>query len=372
MGTSVLISGAGVAGSTLAYWLARHGFRVTAVERAAHLRSSGNPVDVKGPAVAVVEEMGIWPQLKAVSTEVRRLVFVDATGRPRAGVNTRAFQGGAGDREIELARADLASILLSSAREHTDIRWGDTITGLAPDDAGVDVTFEHAEPARFDLVVGADGVHSTVRRLAFGPEAEFTRNLGMYIAALPVDRPVAGADEVIMYNTPGRALSVHPGKGAPLAAFMFRHPPEQGLDYHDIAAHKRLVTRAFAGRLGSFDRFLGQLQAAPDLFFDAVTRVVLPHWTIGNITLVGDAASSLSLFGDGSTLAIAGAHTLATELARTPDDPAAALQRYEQRHRRRVRPRQYGFAAAGALLVPKTRAGIAVRDNVVRVLGRLR
>jgi 2-polyprenyl-6-methoxyphenol hydroxylase-like FAD-dependent oxidoreductase len=193
----------------------------------------------------------------------------------------------------------------------------------------------------------------------------------MYVAGLPVDRPVAGNDEVIMYNTPGRALAVHPGSGTPLAAFMFRRPPEPDLDYRDIAVHKRLVTEAFAGQLGGFTRFLDQLQAAPDLFFDAVTRVVLPRWTTGNITLVGDAASSLSLFGDGSTLAIAAAHTLATELTRSPGDQGAALRRYEQRHRKLVRPRQRGFATAGALLVPKTRAGITVRDNVIRVLGRL-
>ena len=369
MGMSVLISGAGIAGSTLAFWLARHGFGVTVVERATGQQSSGNPVDIKGPAVAVVEQMGIMPQLRAAATEVNRLVFVDADGRERASVSMKAFQGSAGDREVEIARADLAAILLSAARGSVEIRWGDSITGLAQDQGGADVTFDRAQPEHFDLVVGADGLHSAVRCLAFGPEARFVRHMGMYVATLPIDQLIGDERQMIMFNTPGRAIAVHPGSRQAGAAFMFRHRGVPDFDYRDLDRHKRLVTEAFAGRLGGFAGFLDRVHTADDLYFDSVSRVRLPHWTTGRVTLVGDAASCLSLFGDGSTLAVAGAYTLAEELARTPDDPPAALCRYEQRHRLLTARRQRGLFIAGAmLLVPRTRAGIALRNTAVRFM----
>jgi 2-polyprenyl-6-methoxyphenol hydroxylase-like FAD-dependent oxidoreductase len=367
----VLISGAGIAGSTLAYWLARHGFQVTVVERAAGQRSSGHPVDIKGPAVAVVEQMGIMPQLQAAASQMDRLVFVDAAGREQASVSMKAFQGSAGDREVEIARADLANTLLSTVRGCAEIRWGDSITGLTQDGGGVDVTFDQAEPERFDLVVGADGLHSTVRHLAFEPEAGFVRHMGMYVMTLLIDRPISGEDEVVVFNTPGRAIALHPGCGKPGAAFIFRHPAIPAFDHRDIDLHKRLVTNAYAGRLGCFAELLDRVQTADDLYFDSVSRVRLPRWSTGRITVVGDAASCLSLFGDGSTLAVAGGYALAEELARTPSDPTAALRRYEQRHRQLVMSRQRGlFTAARMLLVPRSRAGIALRNTAVRFMPR--
>lgn len=367
MGHRILISGAGVAGATAAYWLGRHGFAVTVVERAAGQRSSGNPVDVKGSAVGVVERMGVMPQLRESATQVDRLLFVDADGRTRSSVPTKAFAGSAGDQEVEIARSDLTGILLSAAREHADIRWRDAISEITTDGDGVEVAFEHSASARFDVVIGADGVHSGVRRLAFGPEARFLRQLGMFVATVPVDRPLRGAHEVVMHNMPGRALAVHPAAGNPGAAFMFRAPKATEFDSRDVTLHKRLVAAAYRGELGVFARYLDQLLAADDLYFDAVTRVALPRWSTGRVTLVGDAASSLSLFGDGSTLAIIGAHTLAEELAATPRDIPAALRRYERRHRRLVRPRRLGFVASGMLLVPKTGAGIALRNLTFRI-----
>jgi 2-polyprenyl-6-methoxyphenol hydroxylase-like FAD-dependent oxidoreductase len=177
---TVLICGAGIGGSTLAYWLGRRGFEVTVVERVTRPRSSGNPVDVKGPAVEVVERMGIMPQLRAAASVVDRLTVVDAAGRRVTGVRTKAFQGSAGDREVEVPRADLATILLTAAAEHAEIRWGDTITGLEQTGAGVEATFDQSGSGRFDLVVGADGLHSTVRGQVFGAESHFMRHMGIY------------------------------------------------------------------------------------------------------------------------------------------------------------------------------------------------
>ncbi|MFD6162635.1 FAD-dependent oxidoreductase [Nocardia sp. NPDC060256] len=365
MNKTVLISGAGVAGSTLAYWLARQGYEVTVVERAAALRSSGNPVDVKGPAVAVAEQMGIMPQLRAAGSAVDRMTFVDGSGKSVGRIPLAAFQGSGGDREVEVPRADLAAILLAASRAEAEFVWGDTITGLTQDSEGVGVTFAKASPRRFDLVIGADGLHSTVRRLAFGPESEFVRHKGMFVATMPIDAPVGSDREVVIYNTPGRAVSVHPTRGRALAAFIFRHDAVPGFDHRDQASHKRLVAEAYSGGSWRLPELLQRMDAA-DLYFDAVSQVDSPTWSTGRIALVGDAGSSLSLFGDGSTLAMAGAYTLAEELG-AADNPATALHRYEARHRKLVRSKQGGFRIAGALLVPATRTGIALRNGATRL-----
>lgn len=368
MTTSVLISGAGVGGSTLAYWLGHSGFRVTVVERATGQRSSGNPVDVRGPALDVVEAMDIAAELRTAATRVDRLAFVDAQGRTRVTVRTG---GGRDSGEFELSRAELAATLLRAARDRAEIRWGDSITGLEPDGDRVAVTFEQGAPAHFDYVVGADGLHSAVRRLAFGPERDFVRHRGFYVATLPVERAHGAADEVVMYNSPGLSLSVHPAGGKPLAAFIFRGKQVPDYDYRDIEQHRRLVLTAYAGRVGAFADVLEQVRTAPDLYFDAVSQVRMPTWSRGRVTLLGDAGSSLSLFGDGSSLAIAGARILAEELTGTPGDPRGALTRYEQRHRRLVAPRQRGFRVAGALLVPASRPGIRLRNLAVSLAPRI-
>jgi 2-polyprenyl-6-methoxyphenol hydroxylase-like FAD-dependent oxidoreductase len=359
---TVLISGAGIAGSTLAYWLARHGFRPTVVERSTGLRSSGNPVDVKGPAMKVAERMGLLPRLRAADSNVTDLRFVNAAGRNVGRISLRAFQLSAGDREPEVPRAELASILLEASRDDAEFLWDDTIVALSPDKDGVNVTFDRAEPRRFDMVIGADGLHSAVRRLAFGPETDFGHHMGIYVATLPVDSPAGNDREVILYNSPGRLVSVHPSRGHAIAAFMFRSPALPGFDHRDTEQHKRLVATAFAGDSWRVPELLEYVQAADDIYFDSVSQIRLPRWSSGRIAVLGDAASCLSLFGDGCTLAIAGAFTLAEELAAARADPETAFRRYESRHRTLVDPKLRGFRSAAALLIPATRRGIAVRN----------
>ncbi|WP_433345055.1 FAD-dependent monooxygenase [Microtetraspora malaysiensis] len=364
---TVLISGAGIAGSTLAYWLAQHGFRPTVVERAAGLRSSGNPVDVRGPAMKVVERMGLMPRLRAADSNVTDMRFVNAAGRHVGRINLRAFQMSEGDREPEVPRAELASILLEASSDDAEFLWDDTIVSLRQDKNGVNVTFDRAEPRRFDLVIGADGLHSAVRRLAFGPEADFVHHMGIYVATLPIDGPVDNDREVILYNAPGRMVSVHPSRGHAVAAFMFRSPALPGFDHRDTEQHKRLVTTTFADDSWRVPELLERVQAADDIYFDSVSQVRLLQWSSGRIAVLGDAASCVSLFGDGSTLAIAGAFTLAEELAAAHTDPETAFRRYESRHRTLVEPKLRGFGAATSMLIPATRRGIAVRNLATRL-----
>lgn len=362
---TVLISGAGVAGPTLAYWLARAGFRPTVVERAAGLRSSGSPVDVRGAASRVAEKMGITAKLREARTNATALKFVDDAGR-RTGRVPMSVLGGDGD--IELPRTDLAAILHDAARDHAEFVFHDSITALHQDEGGVDVTFDRAAPRRFDLVIGADGLHSAVRRLAFGPEREFVEHMGVYIATLPLAEPPADRTELVMYNSPGRAVAVHPSRGHGIAAFMFRSPAVPGFDHRDSALHKRMLAEAYAGAGWRVPELLARVAEADDLYLDSVSRVEMDSWATGRIALAGDAASCVSLFGDGSTLAMAGAFTLAEELGRTPDDPAGAFRRYETAHRKLVEPKQRNVSTAAALLIPATRRGLAARNFGTRLL----
>jgi 2-polyprenyl-6-methoxyphenol hydroxylase-like FAD-dependent oxidoreductase len=366
----VLISGAGIAGPTLAYWLARHGFRPTVVERATALRSSGSPVDVRGPAVDVAEQMGVMPRIRDAATDVTGMRFVNAAGRRVGRVNLRALQQAAGSREVELPRGDLASILSQASRDHAEFLFHDAIVALRQDEHGVSVAFEHAQPRRFDLVIGADGLHSAVRRLAFGPESAFAHHMGLYVATMRLgglDGLVEGGREVIMYNTPGRAVAIHPSRGDALAFFAFQSPAAPGFDYRDPAQHKRLLAAAFQGGGWRVPELLKRVQAADDLYFDSVSQVRVRPWWHGRVALLGDAASCVSLFGDGSSLAMAGAFTLAQELAASPGDHRLAFRRYEASHRTLVDPKQRNIARAASLLIPATRRGILARNLATRL-----
>ncbi|MBB5076514.1 FAD-dependent monooxygenase [Nonomuraea endophytica] len=358
---NILISGAGIAGSTLAYWLARHGMNATVVERSAGQRSSGSPVDVRGHAVEVAERMGVLPRLREAATRVNRMTFVDAAGRRVGGMRVGRPGGG----EVELRRTDLAGILTEAARDHAEYVYGDSIASLTQDGGGVDVAFDRGTRRRFDLVVGADGLHSNVRRLAFGAESRFVRHLGLYVATLPFTGRVSDPSEVVMYNAPGRSATLHPSNGEAVAAFIFHAPTLPGFDHRDTEQHRRLLHAAYREPAWRLPELMEQVATTDDLFFDAVSRVRLDTWSAGRVTLVGDAASSVSLFGDGSTLAMSAAYTLAEELAA---DVTTALTRYEHRHRTLADPRQRHVTMVSRLLIPKTRYGLTTRNLLTRLL----
>ncbi|GLX03774.1 FAD-dependent monooxygenase [Microbispora sp. NBRC 16548] len=366
--STALISGAGIAGPTLAYWLARHGFRVTVVERGGKPRSSGNPVDVRGPAVTVAERMGVMPRLRRAATGTTGVSFVDAAGRRVGRMDMRAVQR---PDEVEVPRGDLASILYEASRDHAEFLFDDSITALGQDEHGVDVAFERAAPRRFDLVIGADGLHSVTRRLTFGqetgtPQSGLVRHMGLYVATTPLPDGAAGAGrDILMHNTPGKAIAVNPRPAG--AFFLYRSPAAPGFDHRDTEQHRRMLIDAFADVSWRAPELLDHVRTAGDLYFDSVSQVRLPRWWKGRVALLGDAASCVSLFGDGSTLAMAGAFTLAEALAAHSGDPAAAFLRYEAAHRRLVDPKQRNVAQASALLAPATRGGILARNLATRL-----
>jgi 2-polyprenyl-6-methoxyphenol hydroxylase-like FAD-dependent oxidoreductase len=356
-----LISGAGIAGATAAYWLAKGGFQVTVVEQARDVRSSGSPVDVRGPAVEVAERMGVMTRIRAADTRVRDMVFVNARGRVVSRVDLRTASAEPGD--VELARGDLAAILRAAVPDDVEFQFGNSVLALTQDADGVTAEFASGPARRFDLVVGADGAHSGVRALAFGREADYLKHLGVYVATLPLAGET-GTD-LVMYNTPGRAVAIHPAGGRGGAAFMFRAPQIPQFDHRDLDQHKRLLCDAYAGAGWRVPELLDRVRAADDLYFDSVSRIQVPTWSRGRVCLVGDAASCVSLFGDGSSLAMTGAFTLADALG---DDISAGLRAYEARHRPQRAAKENSVAYATRLLIPATSAGIVVRNFAVYLM----
>jgi 2-polyprenyl-6-methoxyphenol hydroxylase-like FAD-dependent oxidoreductase len=358
---NALISGAGIAGATAAYWLSKAGFQVTVIEQGQDIRSSGSPVDVRGAAVEVAERMGVMAQIRAADTRVRDMVFVNSRGRVVSRVNMRSTWADSGD--VELSRGELAAILRDAVPDDVEFQFGNSVTALAQDADGVIADFASGPARRFDVVIGADGAHSGVRALAFGPEADYLKHLGVYVATLPLDDET-GSD-LVMYNTPGRAVAIHPAGGHPGAAFMFLSPQIPQFDHRDVDQHKRLLCDAYAGAGWRVPELLDRVRAADELYFDSVSRIQVPAWSRGRIGLVGDAASCVSLFGDGSSLAMIGAFTLADSLI---DDIPEGLRTYEVRHRPQRTAKENSVAYATRLLIPATSTGIAVRNLAMRLM----
>lgn len=364
---NVLISGAGIAGSALAYWVAHSGHCATVVERSGSLRSSGAPVDVRRLAMPIVEQMNIMPRLREASTVVSGWTLLNEAGERSAHVDLGTLWRLR--NEIELPRGDLSIILYEASQDRAEFLFGDSIRRLAQDGGGVDVEFERCRPRRFDIVIGADGLHSRVRRLAFGPETEFVRHAGLYVASLPLPQSVNPGRDIIMLNAPGKAVGLHPSRDRPLALLIFWHPEIPDFDAWEPEQHKRILEATF-GHLGwRVPEILDAARASRELWFDAVSIVELANWARGRVAVLGDASSCASLFGDGSSLAIAGAYTLAAALADHPTDHEAAFDQYQTVHGKLVGPRLKALSLVAAFLVPQTRIGISVRNRFLAVAG---
>jgi 2-polyprenyl-6-methoxyphenol hydroxylase-like FAD-dependent oxidoreductase len=363
MNERILISGASIAGLTVAHWLARYGFRPTVVERAPRLRAAGNGVDVREQAVDVAEHTGIMPQVRAAAADVRGMKFVDADDRSVARISTQ--EPGA----VEIMRGDLVALLHEATDPGVEYIFDDSIRHLDQDDDGVTVAFGHAGTRRFDLVIGADGLHSTVRRLAFGPESRYVRHRGHYFAFANADAALAEDRWVTMYNLPGKMAGIYrSGNHAQAKAYLIFRSGPLTYDYRDVDEHRRLVSHAFAGETSwRIKELLAAALADPDFYFDALSQVQMDSWTAGRVALVGDAAWCASpASGAGAELALVGAYRLAGELAAAAGDHRLAFPRYQDSLRDLVRKKQQ-IAPNVRLMVPKTAGGRRVRNTLARL-----
>ncbi|MFH8347028.1 FAD-dependent monooxygenase [Streptomyces sp. NPDC018045] len=379
-GPTVLISGASVAGPAVAYWLRRFGYRPTVVEVAPELRDGGFAVDFRGSAsLAVLERTGVLEEIRRHRTSGSPMSFIDEQGHEVASLPPE-FAGG----EVEILRSDLSRILYEHSLHGpaacadgaeappTEYVFGDSITSLVETADGVRVTFERGAPRTFSLVIGADGLHSTVRRLAFGPEDEFVSHLGYYIAGW--DLPASDTDlatRPVGYNEPGRLVSV--GRTARRAGdpecagevFVVFASDQLIHDRRDTEGQKKLITQAYERCGWRAPEVIPTVWGADGLYFDSISRVDVPRWSTGRTALLGDAAYGATVGGMGTGAAVVGAYVLVGELAAADGDHVTAFTRYEKRMRPFVTRCQEGGRRAGEFLAPPTREAINARNALL-------
>ncbi|MFI6743762.1 FAD-dependent monooxygenase [Nonomuraea sp. NPDC050451] len=349
MTKSILISGASIAGTATAYWLRRHGFDVTVVERAPAIREGGYKVDIRGAALKVIERMGLMEAVRAASTDMRIATHYDARGRKVATMDADLFGGRTGD-DAEIMRGDLNELLYDLTRHDVEYVFGDSVTDIAEDGT---VTFERSAPRRFDLVVGADGAHSNTRRIAFGEESEYARDLGYYISICTVPNTLGLDREEAVHAAPGRTANVYSTRQDTRAKALFMWSSEPlAYDHRDTEGQKELLVKAMAGAGWEVPALLESVRDAEDFYFDSVTQIHMDRWFKGRVVLVGDAAYCASpASGQGTSLALVGAYVLAGELAK-----GGGAEGYEREMR--------GFVEANQALGPANVKGMVIGSPV--------
>ncbi|MEU9233857.1 FAD-dependent monooxygenase [Streptomyces subrutilus] len=333
---TVLISGGGVAGPVLAYWLHRHGFGTTVVERAPGPRPGGQAVDVRGVALGVLARMGLLERARSVRTRMRGMSILDPEGREIDRSTEATFSSGRLDSDdIEVLREDLVRMVHEHTRADVEYDFGNSITALTEDADGVRVDFARGASRTFDLVIGADGLHSNVRRLAFGPEERFAHHLGSCLSVFSADNFLALEDWQLWLRDGDAGFGIMPVRGNTelRIAFGFQSAPlAHGL--RADGALRRLVVDRLAALRWEGARLAKAAADAPDFYCDAMAQIRMDDWSRGRVALLGDAGYCPSpLSGQGTSLALVGAHVLAGCLARARGDHRAAYTGYVRRMR---------------------------------------
>jgi 2-polyprenyl-6-methoxyphenol hydroxylase-like FAD-dependent oxidoreductase len=343
-GIKVLVAGASIAGPALAHWLRRRGAEVTVVERAPELRPGGQAVDARGVAKEVIRRMGLDAAVRAACTDTVGAFKVDVDGNVLETFRADDDGGDGFIAEIEILRGDLSRVLHDDTRDGVEYVFGDRIAELTQDTDGVDVVFAGGDRRRFDLVVGADGLHSALRGMVFGPRERFVRHLGLVLAFYSVPNEFGLDRWLIDYQDQesGRSAGLRPIQDATRAMAMFSFPSvDFDVDYRDVAAQKSLLRERMEGLGWLTPRILAHLDETPDFYLDQVAQVVTDRWSSGRVVLLGDAAfSSSPMSGQGTGLALVGAYLLAGELAAAGWDPEAGFAGYERRMRSFVEANQ--------------------------------
>ncbi len=361
----IVINGIGVAGPALAYWLTRSGHSVLLVEEAPALRRDGYIIDFWGLGYDIVERMGLIGEIRRLGYHMREVRVVDRDGRKQGGFDVGIFFGLTNDRFTSVRRADISATIYQAIEGRVETIFGDSVAGIEERDDGVVVTFDHAAPRHADLVIGAGGLHSRVRRLVFGPESEFEAPLGYHVAAFEV-AGYRSRDELVFvsHNLPGRQLSRFTMRDdRTLFLLIVRDEYLHGDD------PKSALKSAFAGAGWEWPQIEQELEAASSLYFDSVSQIRMDRWSKGRVALIGDAAACVSLMaGEGTGLAIAEAYVLAGELHACGGDYATAFRNYEQRLMPFLRAKQASAAKFASSFAPATSLGIAFRNAVTKLL----
>lgn len=360
----VLITGASIAGSALAFWMCRLGWAVVLLERAPEFREGGQNIDVRGPGRDVLAHMGLLDAVKAKNTTEQAWTFVDADNKTVARFDKDDFGGEGPTAELEILRGDLARILFDAA-EGVEHRFGDRIAAWDGDDTGVDVTFEHGGRERFDLVVSAEGVGSSTRAMIWGDAAR-AEPFGLSSGYFSIPKGPGDGEDARWFNAPGgRSVFLRPDPEGTTRVVMSVQGDPEGWDDLAPEDQKRALIERFADAGWETPRVLEDLKSTKDFYFHSIALVKVDCFHRGRVVLTGDAA--WAVMGNGTTLALIGPYVLAGELART-GDVAAALEGYERVMRPFVEDAQDVPAWGPKALQPQTRFGIGVQHAVLKLI----
>lgn len=368
----IIINGVGIAGSALAYWLRKAGHEAVLVEQAPRLRSGGYIIDFWGIGYDITEKMGLIPRIRELGYQVREVRFVDKHGRKCGGFSTEVISRLLKGRFTSLRRSDLALTIYQALNGQVETIFGDSVAGVEDKGRCVQVRFDHAAPREVDLVIGADGLHSRVRQLVFGPQAVHEVPLGYHVAAFELDgyRP---RDELVYvsHGVPGRQISRFTMRDdKTLFLFVFRDEYLPAGNLSDEQARKSALASAFADVGWECPRILAAMAGTSGIYFDRVSQIRMDRWATGRTALIGDAAACVSLLaGEGTGLAMGEAYVLAGELGICRDDYSVALTRYQERMMPFLKRKQMSAAKFASSFAPKSAFGISFRNLVTRFFG---
>ena len=363
---TVLISGLGIAGPTLAFWLKAGGFEPTLIERSPRLRTGGYVIDFWGLGYDIAERMGLRKNIERVGYHVQEMRVVDDRSKRVAGFEVDVFRELTNGRHVTLGRSELSRLLFEKAAGTSEVMFDNEIVSLEDREDGVCVQFKHGHARQFDLVVGADGLHSQVRKLVFGPQHQFEKNLGYAVAAFEVSgyRP-RDEDVYVMYGRPGRSLGRFTMREN-RTLFLFVFATGDDALPETLDGQKELLLSLYADDKWECRHILDELKGAQELYFDRVSQIRMPSWSRGRVALVGDAAFCVSLLaGQGSALAMTSAYVLAGELSKAGGRHEVAFREYEAFLRAYIHTKQEGAGRFGGALAPKTQWGLWFRNQVM-------
>ena len=313
--------------------------------------------------------MGLLPELLRQGYDIRELRLVDTYGHRVGGFRADVFRELTFGRYTTVARSDLARLIYRSVEDRCESIFGDSVKVIEQDGEGVRVAFEHMPERRFDIVIGADGLHSPVRRLVFGAEDRFEKYLGYCVAAFEVEgyRP---RDELVYvsYAIPNKQVARFSMRGdRTLFLFVFASERPPTIDAHGTQAFKRVLQSEFADAGWECPQILSALETCDEIYFDRVSQIRMDSWSAGRVALVGDAAFCPSLLaGQGSALAMTAAYVLAGELGRAREDPELAFRRYEQLLRAPILAKQVAAEKFAAGFVPRSALGLFIRNQITK------
>ena len=367
---NILISGAGIAGLTLAYWLKKFGFNPSIVEHAPKLREGGYAIDFWGAGFDVAERMGILPDLERADLNIPEVTVVDEKGNRKCGINYIKLKKLMNGRAFTLLRSDLSKIIYNHLEKDIEILFGDSVTRMEQFPTKITVEFRSGKIRDFNLVVGADGLHSNVRKLALGDESQFEKFYSYYTSSYTIEDNLE-SNAFLMYSVPGKQTAIYSTRKSKTktALFIFTSPQKILYPHHDTGAQKQILRKEFQSVGWQCPDLLSKMETAPDFYFDVVSQIRMSQWSNDRVTLVGDACDCPSLLsGQGSTLAMVGAYILAGELKEAGGNYKTAFERYESIFKPFIEDKQKTAQGFAKSFVPHSKFGIWKRNMGIRLM----